>query len=413
MVTTPGTSTSCCVQRKIMDLAEKYLLIRENDVEKNVTLGPRHENDHVTTDKIAQIFDLRKSKPTSDTSSTVKLPSEIHQIRTTYYANQAKGPLFSLDLKDLTKPLSLILKPFYDADKALWESNENRKAILNAGLRGDVLAPQYEQGHKVDLEVMGNYLEDVMGFHPNQATAFVVDGIISKSIKLSAGNFTNFASTLKTPELEDTAVEDTLTLYQKTSARGCYEEKLRLDNVRPLSKYFSKCIELLNCLELHSQSSKDSDGRTQDGNLSQTKHHRATKREAIYKFEKALKKGLKRGLREGELAETYVETEVDTMLSLASVDKDGTSKAGPLTPEEVKGRICDIWKDLKMNNLYMYTKKSLFSMVLPFPEKRKEMYKGCVESAALKPRETSILSQQESSESSQQESSDQSNVFLQ
>ncbi len=52
-------------------------------------------------------------------------------------------------------------------------------------------------------------------------------------------------------------------------------------------------------------------------------------------------------------------------------------------------------------------------MVLPLPEKRKEMYKGCVESAALKPRETSILSQQESSESSQQESSDQSNVFLQ
>ena len=61
MATTPGTAAPYWVKNDLMDW----------NIEITVTLGPRHQNDHVTIDKIACVFKLRH--PTKDQSFTVKL----------------------------------------------------------------------------------------------------------------------------------------------------------------------------------------------------------------------------------------------------------------------------------------------------------------------------------------------------
>ena len=186
------------------------------------------------------------------------------------------------------------------------------------------------------MALMADSLQNDNGFHPNQAT---VDGFIDNSIDVSVTNFTTFAVEPNTLQLEDITVEDTLTLDQKTSATSCYEQKVRLRNVFRLADCFSDYIELMNCLELYSDSTE---GGAEGCNTFQTQHHRATKIKAISEFKKALREGLKRSLTKGQLSETYVKAEVDDVLSRAEVTETGDSRAGSLTIDQLKGRIYDI-----------------------------------------------------------------------
>ena len=161
---------------------------------------------------------------------------------------------------------------------------------------------------------------------------------------------------------------------------------------------------------MYSQSSKEAEGRTEDGNEPQTEQHRETKMTAIGGFEKALKKGFRAGLREGKVSKTLVETEVDAMLSLANVDRDGNSKEGPLPIEEVKDSLCTLGEELKINDLYKI--QSAFAMKKPAVEDDKELYEQCVQSVVRVPKGASTSSNQEFPRSSHQEFSDQKYHFL-
>jgi hypothetical protein len=175
------------------------------------------------------------------------------------------------------------------------------------------------------------------------------------------------------------------TPFQVEGANRCYFQKVRLHNISDLAEHFGYYTKFAQSLELYSQSPE---GLADDCNTFQTEQHRKTKMKAIRSFEKALKYG--------EIPEMATKTEVNNMLFLADVDKDGNSTEGLLPIEKVKDRIYTIGKHLKIN--YLYKRKSVFSMKQPSIIEAQKFYKECVESAARKPRNASIVPEQESSD---------------
>ena len=118
----------------------------------------------------------------------------------------------------------------------MWGSEEHEGSILDAQLTPHVVVKQYDQGFKDQVGRMIYHLKDDMGFHPRQATAFVVDAMLNASIELSLKRFNSSKLTL--PKLEDQSVLNKLTPFQTSSARRCYMEKVRLFNLSRLSKLY-------------------------------------------------------------------------------------------------------------------------------------------------------------------------------
>ena len=391
-VTTQGTVTGYVDQKVVRKLVAEHFVLNGQSVE----MGDVHESDHVWGANLAKVSNLRAGR---DCSRTVQLLTNIHAIRTAAFA---KNPP-RYDLRDLRKSLSEVLEPTREADRVVWWDKKNRQAIFEANLTQKFIDERYKGAHYYEVDRMTHDLLYVKGFHPRQATAFVIDAILRESMVASINTFARGA--IEPTELEDQSVVNKFDPLQRRSAKMCYAEKVRLSNVRRLSNYFSKCTKLADHLELYSKSSED---RTEDGNRSQTMQHRETKMKAIRGYEEALRSGLERGLTGKSLSEKDdVEANIDGMLANAGVERDGTSGtviAGwSRTPERVKeevdhhiATICSIGEGLKIDNLYK--KESAFTIVEPEAEESKRLYEECVQSAATKPKEISTSSQQEASD---------------
>ena len=188
-------------------------------------------------------------------------------------------------------------------------------------------------------------------FHPKQAPAFVLDRRLDESIDLSTANFCLYQPPC--PQLKDKELRNALskfTSYKEEAARQCYWHKVRLSNLKGLTAKFSDYIQLADPLEPYLQYSQFGEGRTDDGNVSQTEQHRDTKMRAILEFKRALKKA----------NIPNIDAKVDKMLFAANVAKDGTSTAGRSTIEAAKADIFEIGKKLKLNSLYK--RKDIFLM---------------------------------------------------
>ena len=378
-ITSQGTLANRNAQKDILKWVKDYFVVDG----KRVVIGGSpgsHENDHVVYSSLSDIFNLRHPSPTWDRGSTVKLPKNIHAIRT----NNPELKELRFDLKDLKLPLPRILDSIYKADKNLWMREEHADAINKAGLTPEFLVNQYAFAHKVELGRMTCDLKED-GFHPKQATAFLVDRLLDASITLSTDNFIYFEPTPPVLELEDESVLSTFTSHQVERANRCYFKKMRLHNVFDLAEHFANYTKLAHTLELYSQSPE---GEADGCNTFQTQQHRETKMKAIHSFEEAL--------QEGKTLETETKEALNKMLVLATVDKDGNSTEGLLPIEEVKDRISKIGGDLQID--YLYKRRSVFSMREPKIGNQRTCYKECVKNAARKPRNASIVPEQESSD---------------
>ena len=379
-ITTQGTLANRNAQEDILKWVKDYLVVDG----KRVVIGDSpgsHENDHVVYSSLSDIFKLRHPSPTWDLGNTVKLPKNIHAIRT---HNPVLKEL-TFDLKTLNEPLPRILEPIYKADKNLWMVEEHANAINKAGLTPEFLVNQYAFAHKTEIGRMTYNLTVKKRFHGRQATAFLVDRLLDASITLSRDKFIYFEPTPPVLELEDKSVLSTFTSHQVERANQCYFTEARLHNVRKMTAHFSDYTKLAHTLELYSQSPE---GLAHGCNTFQTDQHRETKMRAIRSFEKALK--------HGDIPERDTERAVKDMLFLADVDKDGNSTQGLLPIEEVKDRIYRIGERLKIN--YLYKRRSVFSMREPEIKDRRACYKECVKNAARKPRNASRVPEQESSD---------------
>ena len=99
-ITTQGTLAGYNAQKNILEWAQKYFTIDN----QRVVIGSSHESDHFTFSTVADLFNLRHSVTTQDRSITIKLPREVHALRT-------RNPVLNLlrfDLKKLTEPLPRI-----------------------------------------------------------------------------------------------------------------------------------------------------------------------------------------------------------------------------------------------------------------------------------------------------------------
>lgn len=267
--------------------------------------------------------------------------------------------------------------------------DKHADAINKAGLTPEFLVNQYDLAHKAEVGRM-TYNLLATNFDPRQATAFLVDRMLESSIKLSRDKFIYHEPTPPMLELKDESVLSRFTPFQVEAANRCYFQKVRLENISELAERFGDYTKLAHSLELYS---KSPEGGADGCNTFQTEQHRKTKMKAIRTFEKALKNG--------EIPEMDTKTGVNNMLFLADVDKNGNSTEGFLSIEEVKDRICTIGRRLQINS--MYRRKSVFAMKDPTFKQAQILYKECVESAARKPRNASILPEQESQDSSDQD----------
>jgi hypothetical protein len=366
-LTTQGTLANCNVQKKILKWAQKYFTIDNQIVVIGGSPGS-YENDHIVFSILGEVTDLRNSStPSQDRGVTIKVPANIHVLRT---HNPVLKEL-TFDLKNLTQSLPLLLKPTQEADHALWIMKKHEVVILEAGLTPDLLVKRYDLAHKQELGRMTcNLKED--GFHPKQATAFVVDKMLESSIKLSIKEFVCYQPT--PPILEDESVLSKRTSFQVERADRCYFTKIRLYNLVEITRHFADYTKLSHTLELYSQSPE---GLKNGCNISQTQQHRKTKIKAIHGFEEALE--------DSKIPYSDAKEALNDTLVSAIMDKDGNLKEGLLPIEEVKDRIYTIGEHLKINSLYK--RQSVFSMKQPSVIETQKMYKECVQSAATKPRD--------------------------
>ena len=363
-LTTQGTLANCNVQKKILKWAQKYFTI-DNQI---VVIGNSPENDHIVFSILGEVTDLRNSStPSQDRGVTIKVPANIHVLRT---HNPVLKEL-TFDLKNLTQPLPRLLKPTQEADHALWIMKKHEVVILEAGLTPDLLVKRYDLAHKHELGRMTCDLEED-GFHPKQATAFVVDKMLESAITLSIKEFACYQPT--PPILEDESVLSKLTSFQVERANRCYFTKIRLYNLVEITRHFADYTKLAHTLELYSQSTE---GLNNGCNLSQTQQHSKTKVKAVH--------GFKEALEDSKIPYSDAKKAINDMLVLATVDKDGNSKEGLSPIEEVKDRIYTIGERLKIN--FLYKRQSVFSMKEPETEYTREYYKDCVQNAATKPRD--------------------------
>jgi hypothetical protein len=374
MLTTQGTLANYNVQKDILKWAGKYFVIDD----QKVVIGDSHESDHYLFSILADVSNLRHSVRSQDRGLTIKLPKRIHKLRT----HNPELKKLTFDLEKLTQPLSSVLKPIQDANIALWTMPEHQEAILDAGVTQEFLVKQYNLAHKHELNRMTcDLLEKKL--HPKQATAFLVDEMLESSIKLSMDKFIFYEPT--PPKLKDESVLWKLKPFEVEMANRCYFNRFRLEDLGKMTHQFAQYTKLAHVLELYSQSPEGLD----DGcSIYQTRQHRKTKMKAIH--------GLEEVLQEGKISERETQIALEDMLCQSNVDKNGNSKEGPLSIEEVKGRISTIGEDLKINSLYH--RNSVFSFTTLPAEETRNFYKDCVESAAIKTRNASILPEQASSD---------------
>ena len=302
---------------------------------------------------VDQVFKLQSLQPFVDILVDVLIDKELHALR----PHNPQLDSLRFDLNKLTEPLPRIL-----INKAK-------------------MTPEF----KAEVGRMTHHLTVRKKFHPRQATAFLVDGMVELSITLSTKKF--FYYEPKPPMLqdEDESVLSRFTSFQVERANQCYFKKVRLHNLSTITEHFSDYTKLAHTLELYSQSPE---GLAHGCNTFQTEQHRETKMRAIRSFEKALKGG---GIPKTETKEA-----LNKMLVLATVDKDGNSTEGLLPIEEMKDRIYTIGEPLKINSLYK--RQSVCSLKSPKGKQAQKFYKECVKNAARKPRNASILAEQESSD---------------
>ena len=208
-ITTQGTLADYNVQKDVLQWAKNYLVIDG----QRVVIGGSHESDHSIFSSLAAIFTIRNSSPTQDRGLTIKLPRELHRLRT----HNPELNLLRFDLNKLTEPLPRILKSIQDADKGLWMKEQHANAINNAGLTPEFLVNQYDLAHRSEVARMTHDLTVKNEFHGRQATAFLVDGMLESSIKSSKEKFISYEPT--PPMLEDESVLSEFTPFQVESSK--------------------------------------------------------------------------------------------------------------------------------------------------------------------------------------------------
>lgn len=338
----------------------------------NVIVQPddgKYEYDHITPSTTASLGDLRDSNADKDTSRTVCLHEDLHEIRTLDF--EKNKCVFSMD--DLTAPLEKLLDPIRQRDKALWENPKNREVILKFGHRPEELSEGYSMGHDDDWEGIRNRLRE-KSFDPRQATAYVLNEKIIDVSNVSAYNFVFYKPSL--PALDD---EGAFLVTQREAARRSYFRKMRIANVDSFCVHGTNLIELSQTLEMYSESPEGIRGGC---NVYQTKQHEETKMLVIDACVKALK--------EGGVPEAEAQRAVTRMLTMADVKRDGTSKSkgnswvDELTPEDAQGalqwRISHIGSNLNINDLYkkggVFKPRILTDRLKSYKESCQEVQRG-------------------------------------
>lgn len=134
-VTTQGTFANYNVQKYIMKWCQDYFEIDG----QSVTAGNSHENDHIFFTNTASVSNLRHSNSAQDRGLTVKLPKEIHALRT----NNPALSLIAFELKNLTEELPVLLEPLRKADEGLWLTKKHATCIARGGLTPSLLVERY------------------------------------------------------------------------------------------------------------------------------------------------------------------------------------------------------------------------------------------------------------------------------
>ena len=93
--------------------------------------------------------------------------------------------------------------------------------------------------------------------------------------------------------------------------------------------------------------------------------------------------GYREALHDGGIPD--MDARIDKMLSLANVDKNGNSKVGLLTMQQVKDCILTIGGELDINSLYK--RKSVFTLDTPPLKEKQSFYEECLKSVAKPPRQ--------------------------
>ena len=149
-----------------------------------------------------------------------------------------------------------------------------------------------------------------------------------------------------------------------------------------MGRQFGNFANLADTLQLYSQSLE---GLADGCNEFQTQKHKKTKMKAIRGFQEALDQVSLKDDRREELQ--------SDMLSRAKVDQNGNSHQGSLSIEEVKANVNKVGQVLKINS--MYHNESDFSMKKPPITEARGLYEDCVNSAAKKPKEVTVLPEQQ------------------
>lgn len=395
--TKQGTLTEYWAQSEVTKLLEKFLVIDG----VRVKAGDPHENDHVTYTNAGSMSDLRNTNPGYDRSPVVNMTKRAHRIRT----NHSRRKPISFPLNKLTAPFSELFEEARRADQDFWMMEENRNVIFDDDLTPAFVAKQYSLGHLYDQVRMECNLKRKK-FHPNQATAFLVNEKVKEAMDSAEDLFFSYRIPVPVLDVESKKVFSEFDQHGREEVYQNYAKKLRLFNLVDFSIHRGRCVTLLHTLELYSESpAGGEDGCT----AFQTEYHKETKKQGMKAFINALNKA--------DIPEIDAKNAVKKMLNVANVTKNGTLRKGELltllegqfTKEQVRkelgDRICHIGLKLKINTLY--EKGGGFKMIKPSEKRQKEYYQQSVEYVRSARKETSTWTQDESSQWSEAESSDQ------
>ena len=344
--TKQGTLTERWAVDRVTKLLEDYLVI---DGVK-VKAGAQHECDHVTLKNAGSMTDLRHEDTAHGRSPVVIMTKERHRTRTTY--SQRNRFLFNID--NLTARIPDLFKQTRRADQDFWMSEENKEGLLDDSLRPAFVAKQYSLGQLCNQVRMESHLRE-RGFHPNQATAFLLNEKVIEINESATAKFVSSRISLPRLDAESEKVYSQLTEGDQEDVDRSYAQKTRSFNLSNFTKSTAQCVKLAHTLELYSESLA---GKADGCNAVQTAQHKETKTEIM--------KGFRKTLDKANIPQAEAKDAVKDLLTSANVKKNGTLRAGKLSRqlkqlgegqvdevrEIMRACVCKIGLGLKANTLY-------------------------------------------------------------
>lgn len=365
--TTLATRTPRNKHNRIITYIEKHFCVDDMPVKK---VDMALQDDHVWPTKASGLGNLRSWNKVYDVSLTIKLPHELHTLRTNYFEKVKP----KANLENLTQSLWEVMKSLAETDKAIWSDKAHRKKIFTHKVTQKFLQDQYAGAHRFEVSRMAWDCQN-KGYTTRQSTAYTMDEGVREGLEHSASDYIECQVAIPRLNIETVAgqLESRLSPYQREGAENCYRERVRLDNLPGLSKFFSQCIGLTEDLVTYASSpAGEADGCTE----AQIARHKDTQMYAERLFDQTLKHVYHGSLTDKSVSQEDLDQQVLIMRSETNVNEKGNPIDVPLTTEAVKARIKTRAQELHMDSLYI--RDNVYTIQKPSTTQSKRWYGECV-----------------------------------